>query len=192
MFEQQPILVSRIINLKLPGPRHKGLTTMRTIFTCSLNCELRREHGTYGTNILYTPLDNIPLHSTPNMWCPWGCRGGQRPANGTFKGRNSSQSQGLHLRVTNTGCTRMCNGLRVKQSSIIWSISLKLRSVRAKSANPVPRRLQPRRVILGIACSGVNGCSSLHGFVQKATKPVWDKHVAFKIANCTKMFTNCS
>ncbi len=33
----------------LSGPRHRGLATMRMLFTCSFNWELRREHGVYGT-----------------------------------------------------------------------------------------------------------------------------------------------
>ncbi len=33
----------------LLGPRHRGLTTMWRLFTCPLNCELRREYGVYGT-----------------------------------------------------------------------------------------------------------------------------------------------
>ncbi len=33
----------------LPGPRHRGLTTIRTLLIWSLNWELRRVHGVYGT-----------------------------------------------------------------------------------------------------------------------------------------------
>ncbi len=33
----------------LPDPRHRGLTTMRTLFTYFLNGELRREHEVQGT-----------------------------------------------------------------------------------------------------------------------------------------------
>ncbi len=34
----------------LPGPRHRGLTTMLALFTRSYNWELRREQGAYGTH----------------------------------------------------------------------------------------------------------------------------------------------
>ncbi len=34
----------------LPDARHRGLTTIRALFTCSLNWELKREHGIYGTS----------------------------------------------------------------------------------------------------------------------------------------------
>ncbi len=58
----------------------QGLTTMRTLFTCSLNWELRSKHGVYGTptptlfptNSLYTPMDNTPLHSISSVRHPWG------------------------------------------------------------------------------------------------------------------------
>ncbi len=33
----------------LPGLRHSGLTTRWALLTCSLNWELRRDHGVYGT-----------------------------------------------------------------------------------------------------------------------------------------------
>ncbi len=50
----------------LPGPRHRGLTTMRALFiTCSLNWDLRKEHGVCGTlGKAYTNSvpDRQPLH----------------------------------------------------------------------------------------------------------------------------------
>ncbi len=45
---------------------------MQTLFTCSLNWKLRREHEVrpiptrFPTNVLYAPLDNTPLNSLPN------------------------------------------------------------------------------------------------------------------------------
>ncbi len=36
------------LGFSMPGPRHRGLTTMPTLFTCSLNSELTREYGAYG------------------------------------------------------------------------------------------------------------------------------------------------
>ncbi len=60
------------------GPHHRGLTTMRTFFTCSLNWEFKSEHGVRPStarlpaNIFYTSLDNTPLHSIPSVCRPWG------------------------------------------------------------------------------------------------------------------------
>ncbi len=36
----------------LRGPRHRGLATMRTLFTCSLSWEYKREQRPYGTQSL--------------------------------------------------------------------------------------------------------------------------------------------
>ncbi len=55
----------------LSGPRHRGLTTIRTLFTRSHNWEWKGELGyrfkpistRFSTNSLYTPMDNTPLHS---------------------------------------------------------------------------------------------------------------------------------
>ncbi len=49
----------------LPGPRHRRLTTMRTLYTCSLNREKRREQEPYGTpGGAYTNL--VPDHQSSN------------------------------------------------------------------------------------------------------------------------------
>ncbi len=42
--------LSRTKPWMLPGPRHRGLTTMRAVVTFYLNLELRREHGVYDTS----------------------------------------------------------------------------------------------------------------------------------------------
>ncbi len=60
----------------LPGRRHRGLTTMQTLFTCFLNWESGREHEEFmvlrvkptptrfPTSGLCAPNDNTLLQST--------------------------------------------------------------------------------------------------------------------------------
>ncbi len=43
----------RIKPYMLLGPHHRGLTTTRTLFTCSLNWKLRREYMIYQTCVYY-------------------------------------------------------------------------------------------------------------------------------------------
>ncbi len=65
----------------LPGPRHRGLTTL---FTCPLNgneegskclmvLRVKPTPTRFPTNSLYTPMDNTPLHTISNVCHPWGC-----------------------------------------------------------------------------------------------------------------------
>ncbi len=41
--------VGSVAVLPAANPRYRGLTAMRTSFTCSLKWELRKGHGVYGT-----------------------------------------------------------------------------------------------------------------------------------------------
>ncbi len=70
-------------SLSLPGPRHRRLATMRTLFTCSLNGDKEESKSRmvlrvkptptrFLINSLYTPMDNTPLHSISSVCNPWG------------------------------------------------------------------------------------------------------------------------
>ncbi len=54
----------------LPAPRHRGVTTMRTLLTSSLNWEQRREQGLMVFRVkpipFRFPMDSTPLHSIPS------------------------------------------------------------------------------------------------------------------------------
>ncbi len=69
-----------------PGPRHRGITIMRALFTYSLNLSKEGSKGLmvlqikpiptrFPTNSLYTTMDNTPRHSKPSVCRPWsdGC-----------------------------------------------------------------------------------------------------------------------
>ncbi len=65
----------------LPGPHDRGLTTTRTLLSCSLYWEqkgskclmvlrVKPTPTRFPTNSLYTPMDNIPLHSISSVCHP--------------------------------------------------------------------------------------------------------------------------
>ncbi len=85
MFEQQSFLVGRIFPPKtkpwvLPGPHHRGLTTMRTLLAplngnkegskCLMVLRVKPKPTRSPTNSLYTPMDNTNLHSISSV--KWG------------------------------------------------------------------------------------------------------------------------
>ncbi len=80
VYEQQPILFGSRYRVKpwmMPGPRHRGLTTMQALFTCSFNWDQRMEHGDHGTPIQanntsiptkINHVDSKPLSLMPIGW----------------------------------------------------------------------------------------------------------------------------
>ncbi len=68
----------------LPGTSHKGVTTIRTLFTLApltgneegskglVVLRVRPTPARFPINSLYIPMDNTPLHSISSVCHPWG------------------------------------------------------------------------------------------------------------------------